>query len=48
VTLDRSEWDLDALASEILKIMPLPDSEDLESLAGHECAGLADHLSNSR
>ncbi len=41
---DRSEWDLDALASEILKIMPLPDSEDLDVWRAMNAPDLADHL----
>jgi preprotein translocase subunit SecA len=41
---DRSEWDLDALASEILKIMPLPDSEDLDVWRAMNASDLADHL----
>ncbi len=41
---DRSEWDLDALASEILKIMPLPDSEDLDVWRAMNAPELADHL----
>ncbi len=41
---DRSEWDLDALASEILKIMPLPESEDLDVWRAMNAPDLADHL----
>ncbi|OQA46799.1 MAG: preprotein translocase subunit SecA [Chloroflexi bacterium ADurb.Bin325] len=41
---DRREWDLDALASEILKIMPLPESEDLDAWRAMNAGDLADHL----
>jgi preprotein translocase subunit SecA len=40
--LDRSQWDLSVLASEILKIMPLPEDEDPESWRALTADAIAD------
>jgi preprotein translocase subunit SecA len=41
---DRSEWDLDALAAEVIKVFPLPQSEDPESWRRMNAGELAEHL----
>ena len=44
VALERSEWDLAALAGEVTKIMPLPKGENPESWRKLNAPVLADHL----
>ena len=44
VALERSEWDLAALAAEVIKIMPLPKGENPESWRKLNVPELADHL----
>jgi preprotein translocase subunit SecA len=41
---DRSEWDLGALAAEVIKVFPLPQSEDPESWRRMNAGELAEHL----
>ncbi len=41
---ERQEWDLAALAGEILKIMPLPSTEQLEAWRQLTAPNLAEHL----
>ncbi len=42
--LDPQEWDVDALAGEVIKIMPLPEGEDVERWRDLRPDALADHL----
>jgi preprotein translocase subunit SecA len=41
---DRSEWDLGALAAEVIKVFPLPQSEDPESWRRMNAGELAEYL----
>ncbi len=41
---DRSEWDLDALGAEVIKVFPLPESEDPEGWRSMNAGQLAEHL----
>jgi preprotein translocase subunit SecA len=41
---DRSEWDLGALAAEVIKVFPLPQSEDPEGWRRMNAGELAEHL----
>ncbi len=41
---DRSEWDLNALAAEVIKVFPLPESEDPEDWRSMNAGQLAEHL----
>ncbi len=42
--LERSEWDLESLAGEVHKILPLPEGEDPEAWRSFTANDLADHL----
>ncbi len=42
--LEPQEWDVDALAGEVIKIMPLPEGEDVERWRVLRPDDLADHL----